>query len=63
MSVRQCLKARADVLELIDFAQDRRKRHGQTALSPLSESAIANAITMAERIIQKSGSVQDWVAV
>src|ERR1039457_2148285 len=33
MSVRQCLKARADVLELIDFAQDRLKRHGYTALA------------------------------
>jgi hypothetical protein len=33
MSVRQSLKARADVLELIDFAQDRLKRHGYTALA------------------------------
>jgi hypothetical protein len=33
MSVRQCLKARADVLELIDFAQDRLKRHGYTTLA------------------------------
>jgi hypothetical protein len=32
MLVRQCLKTRADVLELIDFAQDRLKRHGYTSL-------------------------------
>ena len=31
MLVRQSLKPRADTVELIDFAQDRRKRHGQTA--------------------------------
>jgi hypothetical protein len=30
--LRQCLKTRADVAELIDFAQDRFKRHGHTAL-------------------------------
>jgi len=35
MLVRQCLKTRADVLELIDFAQDRLKRHGYTG-TPLS---------------------------
>jgi len=33
MLLRQCVKARADVLELIDFAQDRLKRHRHTALS------------------------------
>jgi hypothetical protein len=31
MLVRQPLKPRADTVELIDFAQDRCKRHGQTA--------------------------------
>jgi hypothetical protein len=31
MLVRQSLKPRADTVELIDFAQDRCKRHGQTA--------------------------------
>src|ERR1039458_105972 len=45
MPVRQSLKTRADVLELIDFAQDRLKRHGYTALaekpygSPLTRSS------------------------
>ena len=33
MSVRQCFKPRADVLELIDFVQDRLKRHEYTSLS------------------------------
>ena len=33
MLLRQCLETRADVVELIDFAQDRMKRHGLTALS------------------------------
>jgi hypothetical protein len=33
MLLRQCVKTRADVVELIDFAQDRLKRHGHTALS------------------------------
>jgi hypothetical protein len=33
MLLRQCLKTRANVLELIDFAQDRLKRHWYTALS------------------------------
>ncbi len=31
MLVRQSLKPRADTMKLIDFAQDRCKRHGQTA--------------------------------
>jgi hypothetical protein len=30
---RQSLKSRADVVELIDFAQDRLKRHAHTAFS------------------------------
>jgi hypothetical protein len=34
MSLRQRLKASTDTVELIDFAQDRLKRHGHTALSP-----------------------------
>jgi hypothetical protein len=29
----QCLKTRTDVVELVDFAQDRLKWHGHTALS------------------------------
>jgi hypothetical protein len=33
MLVCQYLKTRADVLELIDFAQDRLKRHGYTSLA------------------------------
>ena len=33
MFFRQCLKTRADIVELIGFAQDRFKRHGHTALS------------------------------
>ena len=33
MSVRECLKASTDVLELIHFAQDRLKRHGYTSLA------------------------------
>jgi len=33
MLLRQCVEARADVLELIDFAQDRLKRHRHTARS------------------------------
>jgi hypothetical protein len=33
MSFRQCLKPRTDVLEVINFAQDRLKRHGYTGLS------------------------------
>jgi len=33
MSFRQCLKPRTDVLEMINFAQDRLKRHGYTGLS------------------------------
>ena len=33
MLLRQCLKTRTDILQLIDFAQDRLKRHGYTALS------------------------------
>ena len=33
MLFRQSLNPRADIVELIDFAQDRFKRHGQTALS------------------------------
>lgn len=33
MSVRQSLKTRTDIVELIDFAQDRLKRHGHTAFS------------------------------
>jgi hypothetical protein len=33
MLVRQSLKPRADVLELIDFVQDRLKRHEYTSLS------------------------------
>jgi hypothetical protein len=36
MLVRKSLKPRADTVELIDFAQDRCKRHGQTAF--LAES-------------------------
>jgi len=36
MLVRQSLKPRADTTKLIDFAQDRCKRHGQTAF--LAES-------------------------
>jgi hypothetical protein len=31
MLFRQPLNPRADIVELIDFAQDRFKRHGQTA--------------------------------
>ena len=31
--LRQCLKTRTDIVELIDFAQDRLKGHGHTALS------------------------------
>jgi hypothetical protein len=33
VSLRQPLKPFADIVELIDFAQDRFKSHGQTALS------------------------------
>jgi hypothetical protein len=33
MLVRQPLKPRADIVELIDFAQDHFKRHGQTSLA------------------------------
>jgi hypothetical protein len=33
MFLRQCLKTCTHVLQLIDFAQDRLKRHGDTALS------------------------------
>jgi hypothetical protein len=33
MLFRQSLKSRADTVELIDFAQDRCKRHGQTTFS------------------------------
>jgi hypothetical protein len=33
MLIRECLKTHGDVLELIDFAQDRLKRHEYTALS------------------------------
>ena len=33
MLFRQSLESRADAVELIDFAQDRRKCHGQTSLS------------------------------
>ena len=33
MLLRKSLKARADIVELIDFAQDCLKRHGHTALS------------------------------
>jgi hypothetical protein len=33
MSFRQCLKPRTDVLKVINFAQDRLKRHGYTGLS------------------------------
>jgi hypothetical protein len=32
MLLRQCFKTRTDIVELIDFAQDRLKRHGHTAL-------------------------------
>jgi hypothetical protein len=31
MSLCQCLKTRADVVELFDFAQNRLKRHGHTS--------------------------------
>ena len=33
MLFRQSLESRADAVKLIDFAQDRRKWHGQTSLS------------------------------
>jgi hypothetical protein len=33
MLFRQCLKTRTDVVEMIDFAQDRLIRHGCTALA------------------------------
>jgi hypothetical protein len=33
MSFRQCLKPSTDVLKVINFAQDRLKRHGYTGLS------------------------------
>jgi hypothetical protein len=33
MLLRQSLKARADVLELVDFVQDRFKNHGHTSLA------------------------------
>jgi hypothetical protein len=33
MFFRQCLKTCTDVVEMIDFAQDRFKRHGCTALA------------------------------
>ncbi len=33
MLFRQSLKPRADTVKLIDFAQDRCKRHGQTAFA------------------------------
>jgi hypothetical protein len=33
MSFRQCLKTYADFVELIDFAQDRLKRHGHTSIA------------------------------
>jgi hypothetical protein len=33
MLLRQCLKTRPDVVELIDFVQNRFKSHGYTALS------------------------------
>jgi hypothetical protein len=33
MLLRQRLKTRTDIVELIDFAQDRLKRHGHTSLA------------------------------
>jgi hypothetical protein len=33
MSVRQSLKTRTDIVELIDFAQDRFEKHGHTSLA------------------------------
>ena len=55
MSVRQCLKARADVLELIDFAQDRLKRHGYTTLA---ENPKAEELQMDWLIVVRKNSIR-----
>jgi hypothetical protein len=50
MSLCECLQTHADAVELIDFAQDRLKRHGHTALS-LKQSKVVKSLSPHRRIV------------